>query len=68
MGFHRRRPGTPGSTVTRPPGRWVLVLLACLGLLMPLTALAATGPAQADAGSSPPDLEQRVYEVASQLR
>lgn len=41
--------------------RGVLVVLACLGLLMPLTALAA-------AGSPPPDLERRVYEVASQLR
>ena len=48
--------------------RRVLVLVACLGLLMPLTVLAAAGGGEGTAGSSPRDLEQRVYEVTSQLR
>jgi len=68
MGLHRRRPGTPGGTATRRRGRWALALLACLSLLMPLAAPAATGPAKADAGVSSPDLEERVRDVASELR
>ena len=68
MGFHRRRPGTPGSALTHRRGGWVLVLLACLSLLTPLRARAAAGPAQAEVGSSSPDLEERVRAVASELR
>jgi cytochrome c-type biogenesis protein CcmH len=68
MGFQRRRPAAPGSAVTRPRRRWALALLACLGLLMPVAALAAAGPAKADAGSASPDLDERVRAVASELR
>jgi len=68
MGLHRRDPGTAGPPVSRHPGSWVLALLACVSLLMPLAALAAAGPAKADAGSSSPDLDERVRDVASELR
>jgi cytochrome c-type biogenesis protein CcmH len=46
----------------------MLVLLACMILLIPPTALAAAGPAKADAGSSSADLDERVREVSSELR
>ena len=69
MGLHRRRPGTPGGTATRRRGRWALALLACLSLLMPLTILAAApSPPKAEAGSSSPDMDDRVRDVASELR
>jgi cytochrome c-type biogenesis protein CcmH len=68
MGLHRKHPETSGGTAARHRERWLLALLTCLGLLMPLTVLAAAGPAKAIAGSSSPDLDERVREVASELR
>jgi len=46
----------------------VPVLLACLGLLIPLAALAAAGPARTDVRSSSLEMDERVREVASELR
>lgn len=63
MGAHRRCPGTRRSRAAPWQGKWRLVLLACLSLLMSLA-----GPAHAGVGSSPANLEERVREVASELR
>ncbi len=67
MGLPRRDPGIPGTTPSHCLGIWVLVLLACASLLMPLARLGAAGPTK-EAGSSVPDLDERVREVASELR
>jgi cytochrome c-type biogenesis protein CcmH len=58
----------PGTTASRCLGIRALVLLAWMSLLMPLAALGAADPAKAGAGSSSPDMDERVREVASELR
>lgn len=68
MGLDRRHPATTGGTVARHPERGMLVLLACTILLIPPAALGAAGPVKAVAGSSSADLDERVREVASELR
>lgn len=68
MGLPRRCPGIPATTASHCLGTWVIALRVSASLLMALTALAATGPANAAAPSSSPDLDERVREVASELR
>jgi len=68
MGLTRRRSGTQGTPISPCLSTRVLILVSIANLLMPLTALAAAGPATAGVGSSSPDLEDRVREVASELR
>jgi cytochrome c-type biogenesis protein CcmH len=59
MWSNHTRPDTAWSDATRR--RWALVLLMCVGLLIPLTAVAATL-------TPSPDLDDRVREVTSELR
>lgn len=69
MGLRRRDRVAPGGTAARRRGGWALVALVCAGLLIPLTILAAApSPPKAEAGSSPPDMDERVRDVASELR
>jgi cytochrome c-type biogenesis protein CcmH len=68
MWSHGKSPRIPASDVNGRQGGWALVLLVWVSLLIPLTALAAPDPAKAEAGPSSPDLEERVREVASELR
>jgi len=69
MGLRRRDRVAPGSTAARPGRGWALVPLVCASLLIPLTILAAApSPPRAEAGSSSPDMDERVRDVASELR
>jgi cytochrome c-type biogenesis protein CcmH len=68
MGLTRRLTGTPGTSSPPWLGTWVLILVSIAILLMPVTALAATDPAKADVRSSSPEMDERVREVASELR
>ena len=68
MWSHMRHPGAPASAVNGRQGGWALVLLLWVSLLIPLNALAPPNPARAEAGPASPDLEERVREVASELR
>jgi cytochrome c-type biogenesis protein CcmH len=68
MGLTRGRSGTQGTPIPPCLSTWVVILVSIANLLIPLTALAATGPAKADVRSSSPEMDERVREVASELR
>lgn len=68
MWSHGKSPRIPTSAVNGRQGGWALVLLLWVSLLIPLNALAPPNPARAEAGPASPDLEERVREVASELR
>ncbi len=62
----------PTGAPTRRHGRWPIVAmiwaLVWIGLVIPGVAASASGSPKADAGSSNPELEDRVREIASGLR
>jgi cytochrome c-type biogenesis protein CcmH len=68
MGLTRRRPRMLGTQVSRHLGTWLFALLVYSSLGVALSALAATGPGNLGALSASPDLDERVREVASELR
>jgi cytochrome c-type biogenesis protein CcmH len=68
MGLTRKCSRTPGTQVACHLGTWRFALLVCASLGLILSALAARGPANAGAASVSPDLDERVREVASELR
>lgn len=73
MRWTGRSSGATGGAASPGRSRMGLALLACAGLLLALAAAiphageAAGDPARPP-GATPADLDQRVYEVASQLR
>ncbi len=68
MGLTRRHPRMSGTQVCRHLGTWLFALLVYSSLGLTLSALAASGPGNAGALSASPDLDERVREVASELR
>ena len=68
MGLTRRRLRMPGTQVSRGVRVWLIALLVCSSLEVALGAFAATGPGNTGAPSESPDLDERVREVASELR
>lgn len=64
--------GSPTGGSTRRYGRWPIIALVWalvwIGLVIPGIALAGSSPPQPGAGSSSPDLEDQVREIASELR